>query len=183
MKILIVEPHPDDAFLSLGWHIEKTWKDYERTIVTVYSNERRTEEAKAYATAVGAASIALGLEETKMLGEGDRKAEPALRTLLEGLELDIVVLPLGLQHPDHHRVARTRTGFKCWQLWRYCEVPYQFKQKLAEEFQKKIEGKEVVSAVWPNKRKWRHVPIFKSQSKFFHFNPIEGLQGMELVVK
>ncbi len=35
----------------------------------------------------------------------------------------------------------------------------------------------VRSFLQPHARKYRHIPLFKDQSKFFHFNPAEKLKG------
>ena len=170
MKILVVEPHPDDAFLSLGWHLEKVWAGDEKTILTVYADERRDKEAKAYADAVGAGHICLGLSESKMDSPTTSiKAIPELRSKLHELEAegyDLILFPLGLQHPDHIRVAVSRPPDAA----RYVDTPYQTKQKLADTLLSKTKGMVIESVLYPPKRKWRHGTLFKSQSLFFHYN-------------
>lgn len=176
MRIIIVEPHPDDAFLSLGWHIEKVWKGEEVIILTVYANERRAQEADAYCTAVGAFHACLLLEESKM--DSEIKWVQAPQALKEWLDKNwdgygTVLLPLGLQHPDHRRVASIKlkqpTSTDDSILY-YVDTPYQTKQKLADTLLDKVDGMLVHSILFPPKRKWRHAPLFKSQAKFFHFN-------------
>lgn len=167
MKILVVEPHPDDAFLSLGWHIRKLWAEEDVTILTVYADARRTKEATAYAESVGAKSLCLGLAETKMLASGTKtRMVPELATALKGIPYDRVIFPLGLQHPDHLSVAATRPAG----AWRYLDTPYQTKQKLGESLNQKMDGMLIRFICFPPKRKWDSIPIFKSQAKFFHFN-------------
>jgi len=182
--IVVIEPHPDDAFLSLGHHIEKIWRDREVRIVSVYSNERRGREAGEFADAVGASSSVIGLTETNMAGELSRRLETSLREPLEALSNSIVVCPIGLQHPDHLRVRNSVDEYvsKGTEVWYYLDTPYQTKQKLSEELREATTGMTVVSIAYPGARKWRHVSIFKSQAKFFHFNPMKDLRIPETVL-
>lgn len=168
-KILVVEPHPDDAFLSLGWHLEKLWAAEDRTILTVFSNEVRSREAERYAEAIGARSEVLGLEESKMLEVRDPRPLPEVARFLREEEWDVVVFPVGIQHPDHLDVAEAAPRGS----WRYLDTPYQTKQKLGEEMRLAVLGKVVRSIAWPSRLKWRRSSVFKSQAKFFHYN--EGL--------
>lgn len=170
LSIVVVEPHPDDAFLSMGHMLETQFKEWDKTIVTVYCDRTRTREALAYATAIGAKCVTLGLEESKMLSV-EEVIEPiqALVDLLNPMRPDLLAFPLGLQHPDHKRVARTAEDNFSSAL-RYLDTPYQAKQKLGVELNSLINGMTVRSINYPHARKWRHVPVFKSQAKFFHFN-------------
>lgn len=169
MKILVIEPHPDDAFLSLGWHLEEVWKSDEKLIVTVYADDRRGREAGEYARSVGASHSCLGLAESGMNEREGVKVIPELRqemTRLQSITWDVVLFPLGLQHPDHLRVAATRpTG-----AFRYVDTPYQTKLKLGDDLAGKAEGMTLWSIRFPGLRKWRHQSVFKSQAKFFHYN-------------
>lgn len=171
MKLLIVEPHPDDAFLSLGWHLKKLWPDKgtECSILTVYHDDRRGKEAERYAESVKARWFGLGLDESKMLSETEKVGKVTeLKTWLDehGGEFSRVVFPLGLQHPDHLRVAATRPPG----AWRYLDTPYCHKLKLQELVWDKSEGMAVVSMTFPPKHKWKAKDIFKSQAKFFYYN-------------
>ncbi len=178
MHILVIEPHPDDAFLSLGWHLEELWKDYQRTILTVYANDIRAREAYRYATTIGAQSIVLGLEESRMDSNGPLIREKALDKVLEDISFDEVVFPLGLQHPDHFKVAASS-----WSgCWRYIDTPYQTKSKLQHQLQDKTLEMQVVSISFPGVRKWQHIPVFKSQAKFFHFNKMATMRLPEIVL-
>lgn len=178
MRILVVEPHPDDAFLSAGWHLEHLWKGYERTILTVYSNDKRKREAYHYAKSIGADSIVLGLNESRMDSIGPIEREEVLDKALSNLEFDRIVFPLGLQHPDHFRVAACATP----NCWRYLDTPYQTKQKLQVDLLDKVSGMQVISMCYPSARKWNSIPIFQSQSKFFHFNPMKNLCIPEIIL-
>lgn len=179
MKIVVVEPHPDDAFLSLGHHLQTIWKQHELLIITVYADARRTKEAQAYAYAIGAQSLVLGLTESNMADTGKVRRVPELVEALEPLESwDLLYLPLGLQHIDHKRVAASQPIPKTSKLRRYLDTPYQTKQKLAEELQTLSKGLVIESIVFPGQRKWKHIDIYKSQAKFFHYN--EGLKTSKL---
>lgn len=182
MHYVIVEPHVDDAFLSLGWHLEKLLEGHEKTIITVYSDPKRDKEAEEYAKSVGATSISLGLQESAMDSKGPIKIIPELKELLKDYLVDStqIIGPLGLQHPDHIKVAITCRGFGCQ---RYLDTPYLTKLKLASSLQEKCDGCEIVSIAFPSKTKWRKKTIFKSQAKFFHFNPLEDFAPPELIIR
>lgn len=166
--IVVIEPHPDDAFLSLGWHLAELWKEEERVIVTVYCNEKRGKEAEAYAKAIGARSVTLGLEESNLRSSGPTTPPEALAALLGDYTGARLLFPLGLQHPDHLRVAKAAPrGAE-----RYVEVPYQTKQMLQKELRLKMKGKVVRSIVYPPSRKKALAKVFKSQGMFFHYNPL-----------
>lgn len=181
MRILVVEPHPDDAYLSLGWHLENLWVDRHRLIVSVYCDKRRSAEAAVYAETIGADSSCLGLPESRMDSDPGRLRR--IPELLEYLDHEIqpddeVLFPLGLQHPDHLRVAASRTPG----AFRYLDTPYQAKQKLGTELLKKAAGMSIRSIIYPGARKWRHSAIFKSQAKFFYYNRPESLRMPEIVL-
>ena len=173
MKILVIEPHADDAFLSLGGHIAHWVKQEEEvTIMTVYGDEKRMNEAKQYAVAVGAKWIGLGVPETGGgLTRGGKPGEVILPDSVLGF--DTVCGPVGLQHPEHKAVAAA-LDVKLL-LLRYLEIPYGYKQKNRKAVNRAICGGHIASFLQPNKRKMRHAPIFKTQSKFFFYNPTGAL--------
>lgn len=171
MKIVVVEPHPDDAFLSLGWHLETLWRDHERMIITVFADEKRGKEAERYAAEIGASHYCLGLPESNMNSPTEKgvKPIPELKELLKNdgiVDADLFLFPLGLQHPDHIRTAVSRPA----NALRYLDTPYQTKQKLGNELRRKCEGMEIYSLAFPSKKKWKHAELFKTQAKFFYFN-------------
>jgi hypothetical protein len=178
MRLIVVEPHPDDAFLSVGWHLETVWAEYDCTILTVYTDRRRQAEAGRYAAAVGAESVVLNLPESKMLSRLRPSVIPELRVALAKMVWDVIVFPLGLQHPDHLNVSMTRVPGAL----RYLDSPYLSKHKLATSLLEKTRGMRVESILFPPKRKWRHIPIFTSQAKFFYFNQMEGARLPEVVL-
>jgi hypothetical protein len=167
---VIVEPHADDAFLSLGGHLERWQKaGVAATIVTVFSATRkRGAEALAYANAVGASWVGLGLDH----------GQEGLDELLE-LPPGNLVLPLGLTHPEH---VWTRVWFEeAWlragtrSVFYYLDQPYAIAAKNSDLVTARLAGMEVVSYLKPHARKYRHIPLFKDQAKFYHFNPAERL--------
>jgi LmbE family N-acetylglucosaminyl deacetylase len=171
--IIVVEPHADDAFISLGGHIE-AWaaQGCEVTIVTVYAEDtRRAAEAERYAHAVGAKWVGLAYDEGEQV--------PPFSAWEVGDVLDRVIFPLGIQHPDHIRVRQLAPPGAEF----YAEIPYYTKQKNQTEVDDKIRGRAIESILTPHGRKFRHIPIFQSQSKFFYFNPAESLKAPEIILR
>lgn len=189
--MLVIEPHADDAFLSLGQIIEDWTRAGERaTIMTVYSGTRkRAQDAQAYARAVKADWIGLGATEM-----GDARVngaahigpyDPEYARLIRAAP--IVLLPLGVGgHPEHVFVRDAMTAIRCQAqkpIWYYVDQPYACKQKNAGELSRILQGRRVEMFRKPGARKWRHIPLFKDQAKFFHFNPVETLrETFEMVV-
>lgn len=171
--LLVVEPHADDAFLSLGGHIEQWVKEGRRVkILTVFSGTRkRASDAQAYATAVRA----------EWEGWGYPEGEP-LPTDLPLLPVEFqVILPLALTHPEHILV---RERLEQMGDWFYLDQPYGSIQKNAATATNLLLSKQVVSFRHPGIRKYRHIPLFKDQAKFYHFNPADKLtRTFELIVK
>jgi len=184
-SILIVEPHPDDAFLCLHSTIG-AWKEegYEVSLLTVFANAARTKEAAAYAESISVDFSCLGGEEASMTGESKpRLVGSLLRRLKEvGDNYGWIACPLGLQHPDHVSVRRTVDRYSEERAWYYLDSPYQTKQKNNEELNEAISGMRIRSLRYPGKRKWYSKEIFKSQSRFFHYNPFQDWKLAELVV-
>lgn len=181
-KIVVVEPHSDDAFLSLGWHLEKIWEELEKVIITVYSSPVREREARSFAYTVGAEHISMELEGSKMENDWDGKTVPGLLTLIYRTGYDHIIFPIGLQHPDHLAVAATERLLQQNNVYQYLDTPYQTKFKLADEVLEKTRGMVIDSICYPPKKKWRHSKLFESQAKFFHYNPMENLKIPEMVL-
>lgn len=181
-RIVVVEPHADDAFLSLGGHIERWVADgHAVTIATVFDCRRRADDAERYARAVGARPVALRHPE-----HGGTLAEVPAPALPDGClddvraDADRLVLPLGVQHPEHRAVA----GLAEPGDWRYLDTPYQLKQKNADEVAAALWGRTIVSYLRPGLRKWRHINAFADQAMFFYRNPPRHLvRAEELIVQ
>ena len=171
-KYVVVEPHADDAFLSLGGHIERWVKAGDEVLIVTLIPVKKTSlrDAEAYAKAVGASWE--GYDCGRLM-----KSVPWLHKKFDGQ----VILPLAIEHPDHWAV---RMAFERGpKPWYYVDAPYYMAQKNWDLTNELLIGKSVVSVLKPSARKWRHVPLFKSQSKFFYFNSKEKLAQMtEMIV-
>jgi hypothetical protein len=183
--ITIVEPHADDAFLSLGGHIE-AWRGHlDVRIVTVYSGtRRRARDAEAYAHAVGAQWLGLGAIEKQ--GKGAAALRAAAKLLSDG---GIVIVPLGIRHPEHKEVRDAAEALLAADESLFCpqyylDQPYAATQSNGLEVNQRLARASVVSYLRPRAKKYRHIKLFKDQAKFFHFNPAEKLQyNIELIVE
>lgn len=192
----IIEPHADDAFLSLGGHIEQWVKAGEEVIiVTVYSktaNGKRGREAEAYAAAIGARWEGLGLVESGSSKTETPEEAPVLKALqwfangarfLDGVDAEVFT-PLAIRHTEHKLVTRcVCMAFRSFRISRYLDQPYATIGSNSPEVTVALEGLTIQSFLKPHSRKYRHIPLFKTQSKFFYFNPAESLKNnIELIV-
>ena len=183
---IVVEPHADDAFLSMGHHLENWRKDGHITcIITVFSGTRkRAKDAEAYAKAIKAQWFGCGFVEQEEISEVAIKDFVNLYTRhMQGLNSSPfeLYIPLALTHPEHilvrNALEEISTGF-------YVDQPYAMTQKNSGVVTKLLKGKQVLSYCHPGKRKYRHIPLFKDQSKFFYFNNEEKLlQTFEMIVR
>jgi len=160
IHLLIVEPHADDAYLSLHEHILR-WRlgGYAITILTVQSAvENRAEEAKAYAGAVGVEWAGLGYDYGALPDEID----------LSPYDPTLIVGPFGIQHPDHIRIREILHPDLL-----YFDIPYYRKQKNQAALNEQFTNLELHSLYTPSpsKRHKKYWGCFTSQNKFFYFNP------------
>lgn len=179
--MIIVEPHADDAFLSMGGIIEREIRaGVVLEILTVYSGTRdRAQDAYAYAQAVGADWTGLGFEE-----KGNARVNGPAECSLDMYPLDPLAtyyLPLGFAHPEH---AFVRDLFsKALNRAYYLDQPYGSKLKNQPLVLDALRGRTILDIYKPGARKWRHIPLFRDQSKFFFYNNVEALsKTFELVV-
>lgn len=184
----LVEPHADDVFLSLHAHITGPWKSRPLTIVTVYAEPDRKKEAEEYASSVGCHHVCLSLPEVGgITNQTERYCPPweewGSYGMPEVRRGDVLVFPVGLQHPDHLALAGIVPDIVGCTIWRYLDCPYYAKLKLREEVATKCSSLTVLSLMWARKDKWKKVQIFKSQGKYFYYNPPESLPLMELVLR
>lgn len=177
----LIEPHSDDVYLSLHQHIVSLWKEVPKTIVTVFSTPKRSLESRSYAEATGCSYLSLECREGGGLTKRPGEVPPFSEWPLVWRAGDVIIFPLGLQHPDHLAVVSRVPKGKV--VWRYLDTPYYGKQKLAGEIQEKISGMVIHSLLYASVSKWKHIPKFKSQAKFFHFNPPESLPRIEMVLR
>lgn len=161
----VVEPHADDAHLSLGWHLQAWTRLVPVTIVTVYSATRhRRADALRYAAHVGAEWVGLGHTEG---GSIDAVAAPFEAADFEGLgdsPGDTVVWPLGLRHGEHVAVAAARPPGAL----AYLDQPYATVGRNADACQAALAGRTVVGYLHPPTRKWQANALFKDQRLYFH---------------
>jgi hypothetical protein len=196
LSILVIEPHSDDAFLSLGGHIESWIKlGHTVSILTVEAVAKRSIEAQLYAETVGAVYV-----KTLFLEELDLRetATDTPHDIFKAFEIffdyyrrhyNVVIGPVGIQHPLHIMVGTQLRGVlgkyksKTLQGASYLDTPYHIVQKNGSDVCEALHRHVVVSFLKPNFRKWKHISIFKSQSKFFFNNPPEKLREcVELIV-
>ncbi len=180
----LIEPHADDVFLSLHQHIVGRWNDKQKTIVTVYANKKREREAKAYAEAVGCQHVCLrGIESGNMSLPSGEIPEVAIESFIKSLvSRDTIVLPLGLQHPEHITTSKLISRGMPYTLWYYLDTPAYAKKKLDEELNWAVRNHSIISIAQVSARKWKYASYFKTQSLFFHYNPPEKLPKTELVI-
>lgn len=194
--IAVVEPHADDAYLSLHQHMVDWIKEGKIVVIlTVFSGTRkRANDAKAYAESIGAQWAGFGLVEDKDDVESPDVPKfdplPGMLGMLYDHRDVLVIGPTGIQHPEHQAVRR-------WIYWSYrnkmlggvehtyVEIPYYTKLKNQDEVNNKIEQSCIASIKKPRhyKADEKYWKCFKDQSKFFHFNPADGFKDIpELVI-
>jgi hypothetical protein len=175
---VVIEPHADDAFLSLGGHIKNWVKAGEEvTIVTVYSGTRkRAADAEAYARSVRAGWVGLGYVEA-----GSTASAAPLGDGLRLPKADRYYSPLGIKHHEHYLVTDF-ARMEAKNLLYYLDQPYALTQSNGEEVNFKMRGRFIQSYLRPHASKWNAIPLFKDQAKFFHFNPAEKLKACEEMV-
>lgn len=183
--ITVVEPHPDDAWLSLGATMER-WIAEQRyvRILTVYADRVRAAESAAYALHIGATPISLGLTPNGGGLSGDWEAVPLPASVLSGVRSDppgTWVWPLGIQHPEHRAVAALGRQVDP-AGWSYVDLPYAMKVGRQDEVRRLLAGREIISWERPAARKWRAEAIYKSQSLFMRNNGDVLRHAPEVVV-
>jgi hypothetical protein len=183
--LYVIEPHSDDAFLSCHQHMLNWIKDgFKVHILTIFSNPKRDKEGEAYAKSIGASYSSLTITEQSHLGLEQVACPPFRDWPIKPGPNDITLFPLGLQHPDHLTVRAEFLAVEQGKVYYYLDTPYQAKQKLADDLNEAVFGMMVVSILYPPATKWNKIPIFKSQAKFFHFNPADSLKRIpEIIVK
>jgi hypothetical protein len=177
MHYHVVEPHSDDAFLSLHAHMLGWLKQGHGVTIHTYIPVARGSfpEAKAYADHIGA----------KWKGhETVRVVRGEVATPIQKLRLgkdDQLILPLAIKHPDHWLV---RSSMETPKAHFYVDQPYACTQSSSDRVTELLTGMRVVSYVKPHSRKYRLCSIFKAQGKFFYFNPPEDLaETFEMIVR
>lgn len=190
-NIVVIEPHGDDAFLSLHQHMVNWVKEGKRVIiVTVLSGTRkRARDSLAYAESIGATWIGLGYDELTEWRDSikDAKFIPETGGLMsEELPLEDVdvIVPLAIQHEDHIDVRAWVERTYPHPIKYYMDIPYYLKAKNEEEVNDKIQGMTTLSIIKPKFTKgsekfWK---CFKDQSKFFWMNPPDTYMNIPEII-
>lgn len=172
MNTLVIEPHADDAFLSLGEHLAAGAFGKEVGIVTaIPESERRADEARSYAATVGAFWTSLDLSPG---ASAEAIVSAGRRVLRGGPRPTRIIAPLGIEHPEHEAVAEGARQLAMSLrvvLWQYVDVPYCKKLKNVGQLNSLLRRRVIVSMLYPSANKVRKAAVFKSQAKFFYFNP------------
>jgi hypothetical protein len=182
-KVFVIEPHADDAFLSLGWSI-RTWvrQGQEVEVVTVFSaDERRARESAAWAASIGAAWSGLGYDGYVGEWRADFPVVPLATPLLpvQMLESDACrVWPLGLENSEHVAVAAQagETDF------RYVDTPYQLHPYRQREVREALSSRTIAWWQCAPSAKWNARTLFESQEVLFEAFPPATLLGLPEVV-
>lgn len=191
--IVVVEPHADDAYLSLHQHMVDWVKEGKKVVIlTVFSGTRkRARDGQAYADVIGAQWDGLGFEEGLDDPFKDHEFNPLANMFLSALynaATISVVVPIGIQHTEHKAVSswiRQSEVVDKDELYFYAEIPYYSKLKNQEDANSMLVGSRIVSIKKPKhyKADEKYWKCFKDQSKFFHFNPAEGMKDIvEIIV-
>jgi hypothetical protein len=131
MQIIVVEPHAEDAFLSLGWHIER-WIKSENKVHIITLSKKGSHDAEKYARKVGATWEQRDIERTK-------------------LPTGWLLLPLSW----HLRFQFERKG-----CGYYLNQPAATDPDLSVSFAKILFGMRTVSYCSPPEEKWKYRRIF-----------------------
>lgn len=188
MTTVIIEPHSDDAWLSLGQHfIDRAFGPV--AILTVYGDDKRMAEAEKYATTVASGRWrGLGLPEG---GEGNGKewiTDPPPLDLLadavDSLKPGRIIVPLGIQHPEHEAVRDAADMIWGKQADYYVELPYALLRKNSTTLVGLVDELEVPLMSLRTRTAAANAAahIFQSQSLFWHYNREKMVGAMEIIM-
>jgi hypothetical protein len=186
--IFVIEPHADDAFLSLGWSIRMWVRAGRRVeIVTVYSaDEKRAAETKRWAATVGAGWRGLGLTECGSVrleqSDGTEARLPSPVVPKDILDRSDVcrIWPVGLRHVEHIATA----GAAVEGDLHYIDTPYQCNLLEQRAARAALVGRVIAWWNSPPKQKWDASRFFESQRALFdHFRPDVLESVPEIIVR
>jgi hypothetical protein len=167
--IWVIEPHADDAFLSLGWSIREWSREGRRvSVVTVYtSDESRVKETQQWAEAIGVEWHGLGHVQPASSWFDPTDTVPPLPTpLLPATMMSPAswrLWPLGLRHPEHIVVANSAPDGDSY----YLDTPYQFLSFNQGRVRKALVGRTIEWWLLPPRDKWADTRFFTSQAELF----------------
>lgn len=170
-KVLIIQPHSDDAILSCSNFL--FGEDFSTKVLTVEKNDRRLAEDKGLSKFIGVKYFNLGIEVfddyyseffkkygrgaelsdvnvvpfyTKRLGkEKVKELRKALRAKVEkyiGLGY-IIVCPMGVGHPFHYFVRYLLRKIESGFVF-YREFPHSYKKKALNQYNKELGNLELL---------------------------------------
>lgn len=185
--ILVIEPHADDAFLSLGWSIRMWVRAGRRVeIVTVYSaDDARAAEAKDWAASVSAGWRGLGLTECGSIlleqPDGTPGSVPVPAIPADIFDPDACrIWPIGLRHVEHVAVASAAADGDL----HYVDTPYQFNLFEQPAIRSALVGRTIAWWNSPPKQKWEARSYFETQRLLFdRFRPDVLESVPEIVVR
>lgn len=190
--IALCEPHSDDIYLSCHQHAVDWIKSGHTVIIqTILSGTRkRARDAQNYADSIGAGWVGLGFDELADTKDDYLKTQfnplPGSLGLLYDPSDVSLVIPLGIQNPDHKAVVEWiyNTYTHHQPVLRYAEVPYYLKAKNQEEVNLEMLGKSIYSIKKPKftKADDKYWKCFKDQTKFFFYNPPESYKDMPEII-
>lgn len=173
----LIEPHVDDAYLSLHEHITGPWRDIPKTIVTMYGRDI-IDEGRYYAHATGCDYRWWGLSES-----GWREHELPPPTFLHDTcrPGDTVVLPIGIRQPVHVLLGQSTIPDEVRALW-YLDAKY-IQQVARQEVLDKTSGLIVESILVASSDKHHYKNIFVSQAHRFLLAPDLYPPTVEIVLR
>lgn len=180
-KWTVVEPHADDAFLSCHQHMVNALESgIDVRIVTIFgATRKRAYDAKAYADAIGARWTGCAFTEGLPLPDPESFFALLAASGLRFEDDEQIILPVCVKHPEHFAVRdlfeRSKQGSAPYLY--YLDQPYAGIPKNSPLTLEAIAGMRAVSYIMPLSKKYKHIPLFKDQAKFFYFNPSEKLKS------
>ena len=166
--IYVIEPHCDDAFLSLHEYI----KTFKPSIVSVFGDKKRYKESEKYSAVMGVPHYIV-------------RDEEGLKKFLKKLDpdLDVVLVPVAIEHKEHQLVRRIVEKNFCGYMYYYVDQPYGMKVKNSKTLWRMLIMKKLEWFSRPNARKWQYSKIYKSQAKLFYYNETLLKNSFEMVVR
>lgn len=189
MNHIVIQPHTDDAYLSLHSHMVRWLKAGDEVIIVTCWAGKRAFEATGYAKALGAEHSFLWKDQEHHpdyveAPAGEGPALPMLLPIDSSISQEVqIYLPLGIQHQEHRSVANAENYG--WSPRYYLDTPYYAKTTRHQEVNDLMKGKIIESFEAPSGRKYQDKwwKIFKTQSMFFHYN-LGKLKGLpEIIVR
>jgi hypothetical protein len=142
----IVEPHVDDAYLSLHAHITRWVAGGDEVVIaSVFSGTRsRINDAKAYTAEVGAKHVAYGFDENRSKTEPFEKPFTFLSPNGRPRADYLLYVPAGTEHPVHVATRRWISPD-----FIYFDIPYIYKDRNRRELHA-LSSNTKISSICPD---------------------------------